>query len=83
MARKKSSKNDSFDKRDDDEMEDEDVEESSGKDFNPDMLDEALDVEEYDEEESLDELEEREYADMEDEDDIFLNDDENSPLWKL
>ncbi len=45
--------------------------------------DEEFDDEFEDEDESLDELEKKEYEDMEFEDDILLNNDEESPFWKL
>jgi len=84
MAKNKKTTNDSFDKRDDDDMEFDDSENEKG--FNADALDEALDDgddEFEDEDESLDELEKKEYEDMEFEDDILLNNDEENPFWKL
>lgn len=79
--KKKNNQNDSFDKRDDDEMEDV-TEGENEKDFNPDVLDDALtedeegdDLDDEFEHDSLD-------AEKESEDEVF-NNDEESPLWKL
>lgn len=83
MAKKQSNKNISFDKRDDDEMED--IEGENEKEFNPDSLDDALGEEEddeFEEEESLDRLGEQE---MEDEELTArdMSDEEDIPFWKL
>ncbi len=78
MARKKSLKNDSFDKRDDDDMED--IED--GKKFNPDSLEDALEENsdyENDGEESLNILEEEE-NELNERD---ILDEEETPFWKL
>ena len=80
MKNKKNS-NDSLDKRDDDEMEDINENESE-KTFNPEVLDDALEEGVVDEDESLDELEAKEIEE-DSEDEIFLNNDEENPLWKL
>lgn len=80
--KKNNNQNDSFDKRDDDDMEDITSEGEPEKDFNPDVLDDALaegeeeDVDDEFEHASLD-------AEKESEDEIFNNNDEESPLWKL
>ncbi len=79
MARKNISKNDSFDKRDDDEMEELGENE---KEFNPDSLDDALEEEndfENEDDESLDSLEEEE----EELNERDMTDEEDSPFWKL
>lgn len=79
--KKKNNQNDSFDKRDDDDMEDISGEGETEKDFNPDVLDDALTEE--GEEEADDEFEHASLdAEKEAEDDVF-NNDEESPLWKL
>jgi hypothetical protein len=76
--KKKNNHNDSFDKRDDDEMEDISGEGENEKDFNPDILDDALTEEDTDDEFEHDSLEDE----KENEDDNF-NNEEESPLWKL
>lgn len=85
MSKKRVSKKQSFEKRDDDEMEElEDYE----KNFNPDSLDDVLDSEEEDTDEEDEELfdEDDDFSldeENEEDDGLYEDDDEENAFWKL
>ena len=78
---KKNNQNDSFDKRDDDDMEELANEGELEKDFSPDVLEAALGEGESDEME--DEFEHDSLDKEVEAEDVVFNNEEDSPLWKL